>query len=147
MAKKPPAAVKKSSKKKRNKGGDPKRRLRTLPLGQGLPNLTKMRVELADMTDVLMGREEPPIWAGHLTLMEVADGYYARASELTMKIQEAETDGRIDRGSSLYKFRTGELRTFTEMCKRASDLGSRRLTKEQLQFEMASHGRESKGFQ
>jgi hypothetical protein len=36
------------------------------------------------------------------------------------------------RGSALYKFRTGELRSFIELSKRASELGSRRLTQEQL---------------
>lgn len=122
-----------------------RRKVRMMPLGSGLPNLTKMRVELQDMTDVLLGREDPPIDAGHLTLMEVADGYFARASEMTMLIQKKEVDGLISRGDPLYKFRTGELRTFMEMAKRAADLGSRRLTKEQLQFEMATFGRESKG--
>lgn len=126
-------------------------RLRAVPLGHGLPNLTVMRAELLDMTDVLIGRKEPPINAGHLTLMEVADAYYARASEMTMLIQEMESDGLIkrgrgnDKGDALYQFRTGELRTFMEMAKRAADLGSRRLTEESLHFEKARIGRESRG--
>jgi hypothetical protein len=36
------------------------------------------------------------------------------------------------RGSPLYKFRTGELRSFIELSKKCAELGSRRLTQEQL---------------
>ena len=95
------------------------------------------------MTDVLLGREEPPIDAGHLTLYEVSDAYYARAAELTMLLQQAEREGTVLKGSSHYKFRTGELRTFLEMAKRAADLGSRRLTYESLRMEAIMLGRES----
>ena len=100
--------------------------------------------ELADMTDVLLGREDPPV-DGVLSLMEVADAYFARAMELTMLIQQMEREGTVLKGSSHYKFRTGELRTFAEMAKRAADLGSRRLTEENLKFEKSRTGRESKG--
>lgn len=99
------------------------------------------------MTDMLIGRADPPIQVGHLTLMEVADGFYARAAELTMLIQKGEREGRITKGSEFYKFRTGELRTFMELAKRAADLGSRRLTAETLKNDQATYGRESKGFQ
>lgn len=119
--------------------------LRAVPLGTGVPNMTQMIEELQDMTDVLLGREKPPIDAGHLTLMEVADAYFARASELTMLLQKAEREGQITRGSAHYKFRTGELRTFMEMARRAAELGSRRLTEEQLHWEMQMYGRESRG--
>ena len=119
--------------------------LRAIQLGSGVPPLTSLVEELQDMTDVLLGREQPPIDAGHLTLMEVADAYFARASEITMLLQQAEREGTVTRGSAHYKFRTGELRTFLEMAKRAADLGSRRLTEEQLYWEMVMHGRESKG--
>lgn len=121
-------------------------RLRAFYVGQGLPSIPVMRDEIQDMVDVLLGREDPPLDAGYLTLMETADAYYARATELTMKILEAEMDGRLPKGSNYSKFRTGELREFREMCKRAADLGSRRLTEEQLRYEMATFGRESKGF-
>lgn len=129
--------------RKKKKITRPSRRLRAFELGEGRPNITAMRAELADMTDVLMGRAEPPIDAGRLTLMEVADAYFARASELTALIQQAEVDGYVAKGGNEYKFRTGELRTFMEMAKRAADLGSRRLTNEQLNFDMAKYGRES----
>lgn len=98
------------------------------------------------MTNVLLGRLPSPIQAGVLSLMEVADNYYARAAELTMLIQKAEREGDIGKGSEFYKFRTGELRTFMEMAKRAADLGSRRLTFETLKNDQATYGRESKGF-
>lgn len=119
--------------------------LRAVPMGTGVPAIPKMTEELMNMTDVLLGRTKPPIDAGHLTLMEVADAYFARASEMTMLLQQAEREGTVTRGSAHYKFRTGELRTFMEMAKRAADLGSRRLTEEQLHWEMQMHGRESKG--
>lgn len=130
---------------KRGVPADMKSRLRTFRLGEGVPPIPEMMNELQDMTDVLMGREDPPANAGYLTLMEVADAYFARASELTMLLQQAEREGRVVKGSAHYKFRTGELRTFMEMSKRASDLGSRRLTQAQLDYEMQQFGRESKG--
>lgn len=120
--------------------------LRAVPIGKGVPSIPVMLEEIQDMTDVLMGRIQPPIDAGHLTLMEVADAYFARASEMTMLLQKAEREGTITKGSSHYKFRTGELRTFMEMARRASELGSRRLTEEQLQFEMEIHGKESRKY-
>ena len=118
--------------------------LRAVPLGAGVPSLTVMASEIQDMTDVLLGRVAPPIDAGHLTLMEVADAYYARAAELTMLLQRAEREGQVTKGSAHYKFRTGELRTFLEMAKRSADLGSRRLTHESLMIEAIMLGRESR---
>jgi len=109
-----------------------------------VPPITSMVEELQDMTDVLLGRIEPPIDAGHLTLMEISDAYFARASEITMLLQRAEREGTVTKGSAHYRFRTGELRTFLELARRASELGSRRLTEEQLVWEMQMHGRESK---
>lgn len=120
-------------------------RLRAVPLGHGLPNLTVMRAELLDMTDLLLGRHEAPIDTGVSTLMEVADSFFARASEMTMLIQEMESDGLINRGDPLYKFRTGELRTFMEMAKKAADLGSRRITYTQMRMEAERVGRSDLG--
>lgn len=117
-------------------------RLRAVPLGEGVPALTTMQAELQDMTDVLLGREQPPIDAGHLTLYEVADAYYARAAELTMLLQRAEREGQVTKGSAHYHFRTGELRTFLELAKRAADLGSRRITYESLLLEAERTGRD-----
>ena len=71
--------------------------------------------------------------------MEYANAVYSRAMELTMMIQRAETDGQVLKGSKYYKFRTGELRTFTELALRAIDLGSRRVTWAQMEDSM-QHG-------
>lgn len=125
--------------------GSGKHGVRMFRLGEGVPPIPVMVNELQDMTDVLMGRTDPPMTNGTMTLMEVADAYYSRASEMTMLLQKAEREGTVLRSSAHYKFRTGELRTFMDMAKRAADLGSRRLTEEQLRFEMAQFGRESKG--
>lgn len=80
------------------------------------------------MRDVLMGREEPPVDRGVLTLMEVADAYFARAKEMEQVILRAEADGNVIKSSKTYKFRTGELRSFIELAKGACEVGSRRVT-------------------
>ena len=124
----------------------PTRRIRAQAWGEGLPDIPHMELELIEMRDVLMGRADCPIDNGILTLMEYADGCFARASEMTQLIKAAERKGQVTKGSRLYHFRTGELRDFMEMAKAASDLGSRRVTKEQLVFDMETSGRESRGF-
>lgn len=120
-------------------------RLRVNHMGEGLPAIPQMKNELIDYMNVLMGRKDSPIPNGTMSLMEVADSYFARASELTFLIQAAEREGTVPRGSAYYKFRTGELRTFMEMAKRASDLGSRRITEEQMNLERERLGRDSGG--
>lgn len=67
--------------------------------------------------------------------MEVSNAYLTRALEVNSMILQAEADGVILRGSKLYKYRTGELRSFIEMAKAAQELGSRRLTARQLELE------------
>lgn len=125
----------------------PRGSLRLFRLGEGLPSITALQEELQDYTDVLLGRVEPPVRLRDrtLALMECADAYYSRASEIKMLIHKLEREGRVSRGDPLYVFRTGELATFLELSKRAADLGSRRLTDEQLDFEMQTKGRESGG--
>jgi len=71
--------------------------------------------------------------------MEYANAVYSRAMELTMMIQRAESDGQVLKGSKYYRLRTGELRTFTELAGKAIDLGSRRVTWAQVDYEM-QHG-------
>lgn len=117
--------------------------LRTFNLGEGLPSLSQLRDELQNMVDVLMGRKRAPVNANRTeAMMEVADAYFARASEIMMMLQKLEADGRIRKGSHHYKFRTGELRTFMEMAKRTADMGSRRITVKQLQFDQERYGKE-----
>lgn len=124
--------------------GYTKYRLRNIPVGEGLPSIENMRAEIEEYMEVLMGRADAPI-QGPSALMETADMYYARASELIMMIQQRETDGTIPKGSDLSKFRTGELRTFQELTKAAASLGSRRLTALQVSVEQAKTGRDSAG--
>lgn len=95
-----------------------------------------MRAELDTMRDVLMGREPPPIDNGVMTLMEVADAFFARAKEMEQIIHRHEADGVVIKGSKHYRFRTGELRSFIELAKGATELGSRRVTAARLDFDM-----------
>jgi hypothetical protein len=64
--------------------------------------------------------------------MECAVAYYSRAQELESLIQSGEIDGSIKKNSAYYKVRTGPLRNFLEAAKRHADLGSRRLTQEDM---------------
>lgn len=111
-------------------------------MGGGLPPLPSLETELQDMMDVLLGRIASPIDVGLLTLMEVADAYFARGSEMAMLILGQERQGYIAKGGHYAKFRTGELRHFLEVCKGARELGSRRITARQLQLESERTGRE-----
>jgi hypothetical protein len=117
--------------------------LRLFHLNEGLPSLTLLRAELQDMWDVLLGRKEPPIPVRRVeALMEVADAYFARASEITAMIQRKEAEGLAT--PSYRKFRTGELRTFMDMAKRAADLGSRRITVTGQRIDAERTGRDTR---
>lgn len=110
--------------------------LRTVKLGEGIPNLTTVAAELQDMVDVLLGREDPPIPASRVeSLAEVASAYYARGQELNMMILEGERTGAVPRGTAAYKFRTGELRSFIELARNAFEMGSRRITVAKLEYD------------
>jgi hypothetical protein len=109
--------------------------LMSTPVGTGIPEDGDPDVlwdEIHGYIDVLLGRVDPPIESPYLALQEVATAYYARALEIDALIHEAERMGRVFRGHRLYKFRTGELRSFIEIARKAADLGSRRLSQEQL---------------
>ena len=110
-------------------------RLTEVPLDSGLPSPEEITEELLGYCDVLLGRVEPPVDSPYLGLAEIATAYYARACELDMLIHEQERLGTVIRGHDLYRVRTGGLRSFLEMSKKMSDLGSRRLTQEQLLFQ------------
>lgn len=120
--------------------------LRLFHVGDGLPSLPVLKAEVQDMWDVLLGRKEPPIPSRRVeALMEVADAYFARAMEIAAQIQRSEQEARLARGSEYTKFRTGELRTFAEVAKRAADLGSRRITVRGQQIESERTGRDKRG--
>jgi len=119
--------------------GLPYERLRKLTMGEGLGSVDELREELDGYLNVLMGRKPPPIDNGVLTLQEYANAVYSRAAELTMLILRGESDNKLAKGSRIYRFRTGELRTFMELAAKASDLGSRRLTQAQTAYTLR-HG-------
>ena len=116
--------------------------VRAFQVGDRQPDLQSMVDEIEGYWDVLLGRVEPPINVGTMTLMEVASTYHARALELTHDILRAEREGAVMKGSSHYKFRTGELRTFVDAAKATAELGSRRLSAESLLFEQERLGRD-----
>lgn len=102
--------------------------LRHIQPPEGLGEVDALAAEIESYADVLLGRCEPPIDAGVASLMECADAFYARACEIDMLIHKGERDFTIGKGSPHYKFRTGELRSFLELSKRAAEMGSRRIT-------------------
>ena len=108
------------------------RRLIDIEVGLGLDSVDELWEELQGYMDVMLGRTESPINSPYLSLAEVATAYYARAQEIDARIHAAEREGAVMRGSPLYKFRTGELRSFIELSKKCAELGSRRLTQETL---------------
>jgi hypothetical protein len=120
------------------------RRVRTIQVGAGLPSVVELQAEIDEYMDVLLGREDAPV-QGALALMETADIYYARSTEIMGLILRGEAEGTIQKGSDYTKFRTGELRSFRELSGRAADLGSRRLSALALEAEQAKLGRESAG--
>jgi hypothetical protein len=98
-----------------------------------------MQAELDGYLSVLLGHEDPPIDNGVMTLLEYANAVYSRAMELTMLLQRAESRGSVLKNSRPYKFRTGELRSFTDLAAKAIDLGSRRVTAAQMEYDQM-HG-------
>ena len=112
-------------------------RVRAFRLGNS-DDLHEMREEIDEMKDVLLGRVKPPVDTGITTLMEISEAYHARGVEMSMGLHRQEANGQVLKGSGHYKFRTGELRDFIELCRRAMDMGSRRVTA--LQMEMEARG-------
>jgi hypothetical protein len=108
------------------------RRLMDIELEIGLPSVNELSDEIQHMTDVILGRLDSPIDSPYLALAEVSTAYYCRAQEIDMLIHKAGREGVVMSGSPLELFRMRELRAFIELSKRASELGSRRLTQEQL---------------
>ncbi len=105
-------------------------------VGAGIGPVEDLAAEIDTMRDVLMGRDPFPIDCGLLTLMEVATVYYGRAKEIEQLLLRAERNGRIQRGSDLYKFRCGELRSFLEVIRSMMELGSRRVTAARYELEL-----------
>jgi hypothetical protein len=108
------------------------RRTTDVPLDEGLRDVEALHEEFLEYANILLGRVDPPIDSPYLQLMELATAYHARALEVEMLIHWEEQQHRVIRGHPLYKFRTGQLRSFIELSKKLADLGSRRLTQETL---------------
>ena len=108
------------------------KRLTDVPVGAGLDDLEELQDELLEYVDILLGRADPPIGSPYLDLQEVATAYLGRALEIDMLIHWQEQKEKIPRGHPLQRFRTGQLRSFIDMANRLADLGSRRLSQEQL---------------
>ena len=102
--------------------------MQKFPLKRGLSDAKSLHKEIDEYIDVLMGHINPPISDGVDTLFEVSSTYLARAKEIEIKLLERERNGTIPAGDELKKFRTGELRSFIELCKSAQNQGSRRIT-------------------
>ena len=102
--------------------------MQKFPLKKGLSDAKDLHEEIDEYIDVLMGHINPPISDGVDTLFEVSSTYLARAKEIEIKLLERERNGSIQTGDELKKFRTGELRSFIELCKSAQNQGSRRIT-------------------
>ena len=101
--------------------------LRYFKVGDGF-NLQDLQIELDGYMDVLLGRLDPPNENGPMTLMEFAETVHARLGEIEIAVLRGENDGTVTKGSRIYRFRTGELRTAQEVFAKAIDLGSRRVT-------------------
>ena len=111
------------------------RRLTSVPTAVGLPDVDVLWDEISEYVDVLLGREEAPVSSPYLGLAECSTAYYMRGQEIDSLIHNGEREGWIAKGSPYYRFRTGELRSFLDLSKRAAELGSRRLTQERLLFD------------
>ena len=116
------------------------KRLTDVLVGIGLPDVDELKDEILHYANVLLGREDSPIESPYLTMQEVATAYHSRAREIEMMIFDAEREGAVAKGSPLYKFRTGSLSSFIELSKRAAELGSRRLTQEELLYRQKLEG-------
>lgn len=103
------------------------RNITTTHVAEGLPEMDELQQEFDDMVDVLNGHELADLELGELTLLELATAYFGRACEVEMILHRGEADGSVLRNSSAYRFRTGELRDFKELCKAKMKLGQTRV--------------------
>lgn len=121
--------------------------IRHFKLGSGMTDPQDIRDELEDMRAVLLGHVPAPIESGIMTLMEVAEAYFSRACDIEQQILRAQEEGRIIGGNTksnkYHTLRTQELRSFKEMAKSATELGSRRVTAASLLVQQELRGRES----
>jgi len=120
-----------------------KGKLREFHIPRGLLTPDEIREEMEDMRAVLHGHVNPPMEKGVITLMEVAEGYFSRACEIEQLILAGKAQGWLPKNKGYEQLRTQEIRSFKELAKAATELGSRRVTWENLRFEQERRGLES----
>jgi hypothetical protein len=136
--KKKTITVRRAAKPKSYKG-----KLRDFHIPKGLPTPTEIRDELEGYEDILNGRQDPPLDRGIMTLMETAEGYFSRACEIERQILRGKAEGWLPKTAGYESLRTQEIRSFKELAKAATELGSRRITYENLRFQQETRGLES----
>jgi hypothetical protein len=113
-------------------------------LGQSLSDLTTLRIELDSYVRWLLRREPIPSVKGSRPGIgdyhEMATAVYGRAKEIEMLLHRQEADGHIPKGSAMYRFRTGELRSFLDLASKCFERGSREITEAQLAMEAMRAG-------
>jgi hypothetical protein len=117
--------------------------VRHFRIPRGLPSPQEIRDELHGYRDVLHGWEDPPLEKGVMTLMETAEAYFSRTCGIEQEILEAIANGVIKPKSEYHTLRTQEIRSYKEMFKSATELGSRRITFENSQTQKEFRGLES----
>ena len=109
----------------------------SIKTGESIDDLVE---EIEGYWEVLLGNAKPPYDRGVMTLMEYSQDVYARSMFIQYQILQLERMGSVEKNSPLYKFRTGELRTFIEVAKSSTDLGSRRVTFAKMEQEQVMDG-------
>lgn len=112
------------------------RPLNEVPVLAGLGSPDEIMAELLDMTDVVLGRKNPPVDNGVMTRHEVCLAYHARVTEIEVLIYEWERKGKVIKGSEYYNLRTKQVRAMLEMLKTQVQAGSRALTHEQFLYQL-----------
>ena len=102
--------------------------MQKIVLSKGIGTPKDLQSEIESYINVLLGHEGSPIEEGVETLFELSSAYLARAREIEIKLLERERENSLPPNDQLKRFRTGELRSFIELCKRSQDQGSRRIT-------------------
>ena len=122
-------------------------RLTDVVVGYGLDDVTILEVEVDQMWGVLLGRHDPPHLpqSPFLALQEIAVAYLGRALEMDTQILRRQREPKdspehVATGSALQKFRTGDLANFIILCRKAADLGSRRMTELQMLHSQSTTG-------
>jgi hypothetical protein len=105
-------------------------RVTDVPLPVGLGTYDELVDELLGYAHILKGLADAPMASPYLTLMETATAYLVRAYEIEMLIYTGEHNKTLEKEYS--NLRTRQLQSFIDMARKMADLGSRRLTMEQV---------------